>query len=118
ASTAMVYYRSWWNYHAFGLLRGLLQRRWQSPHHVSQSSTDGAIARYYRPGEWRAMTGGLLTVESIEVFGLKSDIVPLPHGRFKDALLRLIPDAVARFLARHLRMGSLLVVRMRKPLPS
>ena len=115
ACTVMVYYRSWWNYYAFGLLRGLLQGQWRSPHHVSQNATDGAIARYYKPDEWRAMTRGLFTVEAIEVYGLKSDIVPLPHGRLKDALMRLIPDAVARFLARHLRMGSLLVVQMRKP---
>jgi SAM-dependent methyltransferase len=113
--TAMVYYRSWWNYYVFWLLRGLLQGQWRSPHHVSQSGTDGALARYYKPGEWRAMAHGLFTVEAIEVYGLKSDIVPLPHSRLKDVLMCLIPDAVARFLARHLRMGSLLVVQMRKP---
>lgn len=114
---AMVYYRSWWNYYLFGLLRALSGRgRWgASLHHVSQSGTDGAIARYYKPAEWREATRDLFTVEAIRIFGLKSDVVPLPHGRLKDALIAVIPDTAARFLGRHLRMGSLLVATMRKP---
>jgi hypothetical protein len=95
----------------------LFQGQWRhnaSLHHISQSGTDGAIARYYKPNEWRAATRDFFAVESIKIFGLKSDIVPLPHGRLKNALMSAVPDGVARFLCRHLRMGSLLVARMRK----
>ena len=52
--TVMVYYRSWWNYNVSGFLRAVFQGRWRrlgSLHHVSQSGSDGAIARYYKPAE-------------------------------------------------------------------
>ena len=115
--TVMVYYRSWWNYYVVGFLRGIFLRQWPqqgSLHHVSQSGTDGAIARYYKPNEWRAAIGDRFVLEAIDIYGLKSDVVPLPHGRLKLALMRVMPDAVARFLTRHLRMGSLLVAQLRK----
>jgi SAM-dependent methyltransferase len=116
--TVMIYHRSWWNYYLFGFLRGLFQGRWfgrGTIHRMSLSGTDGAIARYYKPDEWRAAVGELFVLESMEVCGLKSDVVPLPYGRLKQALMNLCPDALARFLTRHLRMGSLLVAQMRKP---
>ncbi len=116
--TVMIYYRSWWNYHVCGLLRWLFLgrgRRWRSVHHASQSGTDGAIARYYKPAEWRAETKDFLAVQSIRLYGMKSDLVPLPHGRLKQCVLRAIPDAAARLLTRHLRMGSFLVATMAKP---
>jgi hypothetical protein len=113
----MVYYRSWWNYNVSGLLRALSEGQWRKVtrlHHVSQSATDGAIARYYKPSEWLAETRDLFTMDSTEIHGLKSDLVLLPHGRLKQFLMNLIPDALARFMTRHLRMGSLLVAQMRK----
>ncbi len=116
--TVMIYYRSWWNYHVCGFLRWLFLGRgriWRSVHHASQSGTDGAIARYYKPGEWRAETKDLLAVQSIRLYGMKSDLVPLPHGRLKQGIMRAIPDIVARLLTRHLRMGSFLVATMAKP---
>ena len=118
ACTVMVYYRSWWNYYVSAFLRGVFLGLWgrqRSLHHVSQSGTDGAIARYYKPAEWRAATRGLFTVNSIKLYGLKSDVVLLPHGRAKQFVMDLIPDPLARFLTRRLRMGSLLVAHMRKP---
>jgi SAM-dependent methyltransferase len=117
AFTAMVYYRSWWNYYACGLLRRALLGQWRerrSLHHVSQGATDGAFARYYKPHEWRAATQDLFTMDLIRIYGLKSDVVPLPHGRLKQRVMDLLPDAFARFLTRRLRMGSLLVAHMRK----
>lgn len=116
----MVYYRSWWNYYASGLLRAVLQRSWRkirSLHHVSQGATDGAIARYYKPNEWRAATRTLFALDSVEIYGLKSDVVLLPHGRLKQFVMNMIPDVLARFLTRDLRMGSLLVAHMRKADP-
>jgi SAM-dependent methyltransferase len=115
--TVMVYYRSWWNYDVSALLRALSEGQWRKIvrlHHVSQSATDGAIARYYKPNEWLAATRDLFTMDSMEIHGLKSDLVLLPHGRLKQTLMNLIPDALARFMTRHLRMGSLLVAQMRK----
>lgn len=116
--TVMVYYRSWWNYHVSGFLRWLFLgggRIWRTLHQASQSGTDGAIARYYRPAEWRTEADAFLTINSIEIYGMKSDLVPLPHGRIKHAMMRVIPDAAARLLVRHLRMGSFLVATMTKP---
>jgi SAM-dependent methyltransferase len=117
--TVMIYYRSWWNYHVGGFLRWLFLGRggriWRTLHQASQSGTDGAIARYYKPAEWRAEAADFLTVESVELYGMKSDLVPLPHGRIKQAMMRVIPDTAARLLTRHLRMGSFLVATMTKP---
>ena len=115
--TVMVYYRSWWNYNVSGFLRGLFQGRWPwlgSLHHASQSGSDGAIARYYKPTEWRAATRSHFVIDAMRIYGLKSDVVPLPHGRLKQLVMDLVPDALARFMTRRLRMGSLLVAHMRK----
>ncbi|MEA2954184.1 MAG: hypothetical protein QOJ96_3704 [Alphaproteobacteria bacterium] len=114
----MIYYRSWWNYYVFGFLRGVFQGHWFGHggiHRISLSGTDGAIARYYKPNEWRAETRDLFILDNMAIYGLKSDVVPLPHGGLKRWLMDLCPDALARFLCRYLRMGSLLVVHMRKP---
>jgi SAM-dependent methyltransferase len=116
--TVMVYYRSWWNYRVSGFLRAVFQGRWRrlgSLHHVSQSGSDGAIARYYKPAEWHEATRDLFAIDAMRIYGLKSDIVPLPHGRLKQLVMGLVPDALARFMTRRLRMGSLLVAHMRKP---
>jgi hypothetical protein len=111
----MIYYRSWWNYYACGLLRGLLRGGWQrglALHHVSQSGTDGAIARYYKPAEWRRTTDKLFVTTSLQICGLKTDVLPLPHGRLKNLLLAVLPDSFARGLTSHLRMGSFLIAHM------
>jgi SAM-dependent methyltransferase len=116
--TVMVYYRSWWNYRISGLLRAVFLGQWRTLgtlHHVSQGGTDGAIARYYKPNEWRAATRSLFVIESMQIYGLKSDLVLLPHGRLKQIIMKLIPDSLARFMTSRMRMGSLLVAHMRKP---
>jgi SAM-dependent methyltransferase len=114
----MVYYRSWWNYRVSGFIRWMFLGHWRhgySLHQASQYGSDGAIARYYKPGEWRREVNSLFDVESIDIYGLKSDIVLLPYGRLKQFCIRLLPDAFARFATRRLRMGSLLVATMVKP---
>jgi SAM-dependent methyltransferase len=118
--TIMVYHRSWWNYYVSGFLRGMLQGQMPRPgnlHQLSLSGTDGAIARYYKPAEWRAATRDLFILDSIDVHGLKGDVVLLPHGRLKQFLMKMLPDSIARMLTRRLRMGSLLVAHMRKAGP-
>jgi hypothetical protein len=96
-------------------MRGLLRARWRSLHDLRRAGADGAFTRYYTPGEWRAVTGRLFEVASIRIYGLKSDILPLPHSRLKGAVMRMLPDAAARVLTSRLRMGSLFVAQMRKP---
>jgi SAM-dependent methyltransferase len=118
--TVMVYYRSWWNYYVSGFLRRALLEPWRSRHSVHQASqrgTDGAIARYYKPHEWRAVTENLFVLKWIRIYGMKSDIVLLPYGKPKLFLMRLLPNALARTLTQHLRMGSFLVANMCKPMP-
>jgi len=116
-STVMVYHRSWWQYYVVWLLKGVIQEkmgRHGSLHHVSQAAIDGAIARCYLPREWRAVTDGLFKIESIRIYGLKTDVIPLPHGRLKSIAEAVVPDALARFLTNRMRMGSFLVAHMRK----
>ena len=113
----MVYYRSWWAFYLCGFARRLLQRQFRQEHglhRVAQAATDGAIARYSSVADWRALNDCLLRVDGVEIHGLKSELIPLPHGRFRDFVERLLPDAVARFLLHRLRMGSFLVARMSK----
>jgi ubiquinone/menaquinone biosynthesis C-methylase UbiE len=113
----MIYHRSWWHYYVCGILRGVFQRRFQrhgALHGVVQSATDGAIARYYTARAWRRMVEGLFTIESLQIYGLKGEVVPLPRGRLKRVVERLVPAAVARALTNHLGMGSFLVAHMRK----
>jgi len=116
-STVMVYHRSWWQYYVVWLLKGAIQGKMGmhgNLHHVSQAAIDGAIARCYLPREWRAVTDGLFKIESIRIYGLKTDVIPLAHGRVKSVAEALVPDAFARFLTNRMRMGSFLVAHMRK----
>lgn len=116
-ATIMVYHRSWWFYYVLvGALKGVLQgqhRRLGGLHKVAQGATDGAIARYYTPAEWRALTGGLFHVDRIRICGLKNDVIPLPPGRVKAFLERAAPSTVTRTMTNDLHMGSFLVAEMR-----
>ena len=115
--TVMVYHRSCWHFYVCGFLRGLFKNQFQKQgtlHRVTQGATDGAIARYYTPKGWQRTITGLFTLESVQIFGLKGEILPLPYSRLKSVLEDLIPDGVARLLTNQLRMGSFLVAHMRK----
>jgi ubiquinone/menaquinone biosynthesis C-methylase UbiE len=113
----MVYYKSWWSFYLCGILRGMFQRQFRKRgtlHSVVQAATDGAIARHYKKRDWERICDGLFGIGSIQIYGLKSDIVPLPHGRLKQFLENLVPDRAARFLTHQLRGGSFLVAHMQK----
>jgi ubiquinone/menaquinone biosynthesis C-methylase UbiE len=115
--TVMVYYRSWWHFYFCGFLRGVFQNQFRkrgSLHNVTQGATDGAIARYYSPAAWRQTGDGLFKVESVRIFGQKNELLPIPGGRLKSSLERLIPDGIGRTMTNSLRMGSFLVAHMRK----
>lgn len=117
-ATVMVYHRNWWNlYVTSGLLKGVLQGQlWRNAglHGVMQAATDGAIARFYRPREWRATCHPYFDVTSMQVMGVKSELIPLPAGRCKELIQRAIPDRITRMLSRSLGMGSQLVAEMRR----
>lgn len=115
----MVYYRSLWLYYTvLGLLSGVMSGeifRGKSIHQIVQDHTDGALARYYSMAEWRDEVQGLFEQERVRILGQKAELLPIPGGRFKDAILRAFPDSLARLLANRLRMGSFLVSELRKP---
>ena len=116
-ATVMVYYRSWWAFYLCGALRRIFFKAFaemKSFHDVAQSATDGAIARYYTPSEWDVITGGLFKIEWCRISGLKSEIFPLPSGRLKAFLERVVPDVISRLMTNHLRMGSFLIAHMRR----
>jgi SAM-dependent methyltransferase len=117
-ATVMVYHRTWWNFYVvYGLLKGVLQghlMKHGNVHSVAQRATDGAIARYYTPAEWREVTQGIFKVEDVRICGLKSDVIPLPAGRLKSLVERLMPSGATRLLTNQLRMGSFLVANMRR----
>ena len=113
----MVYHRAfvpWWIYN--GLIRGIscgsLFRN-RTIHRVVQASTDGALARYYTAGEWRREISGLFAAESIEVYGNRGEVLPLPAGALKDRLTRWIPEPLLRFWLTTCGQGTLLFSRLR-----
>ncbi|MCW2504348.1 MAG: hypothetical protein JWO79_2632 [Actinomycetia bacterium] len=118
-AVVMVYHRSFWGYFVMsGLIRGLLTGdllRTRSLHRTVQRGTDGALARYYSPREWRSLaaTQGL-PVERLRICGDKPEMIPLPSGRIKTAILAALPDAVSRFFLNRLRQGSFLIASHRR----
>jgi len=113
----MVYHRGLWNYYFVGALLSLVKGgifNGRPLHEIIQEFTDGAIARYYSISEWRDLVADLFVVRSIQVLGQKTDLVPLPGGTLKNAILRLIPNGLSRFMTNTCGMGSFLVAKMTK----
>ena len=113
----MVYHRTLWEYHLQGSMLAILAGRGFTPagvHESIQRRTDGAIARYYKSSEWKALVSDLFSVMDLRVYGKKTELVPLPAGRVKDQVVEWIPDAVSRFLTNTCGWGSFLVTRLRK----
>jgi ubiquinone/menaquinone biosynthesis C-methylase UbiE len=117
-ATTMVYYRNLWNYYvAGGFFHGLLKGdlfRTRSLNQTVQRYTDGAIARYYSIPEWKELVSEFFRVERVLVFGSKPEILPIPGGRLKSQLLKLIPNSASRFLTNRLRLGQFLVSDLRR----
>jgi SAM-dependent methyltransferase len=113
----MVYHRNFWNYSVVPSLFRFVRLRKQrmSIHAARQHLVDGAIARHYSTGEWRKTVADLFAVDWIRVFGSKSELLPLPSGRLKQAMKSITPDVVARVFTNRLRLGMFLVSRLRKP---
>ncbi len=118
-ATIMVYHRSFLYFYIFtGLFRGVLCGgflKTRSLHELVQIYTDGAIARFYRPQEWRELVESRgFTVESEMIKGQKSEIFPLPQSKFKNWLMALTPNVLARFILNTCRQGSFLITTIRK----
>ena len=116
----MVYHRSfWWWYVVSAFIRGVLMgqfRRTRSIHTIVQNNMDGALARFYTPGEWRDLARRCgVPCESIRVYGDKVEMVPLPPGALKNNVLRLLPDRVSRWFLNDLKQGYFLVATHTKP---
>ncbi len=112
-AVTMVYHRSWWNYYIIGgIFLGIFRAglfRTGSLHKTVQESTDGAFSRYYTPREWRNLVSSSFDARRIQVYGAKAELLPIPGGKFKSALMRAMPDSLCRFLTNHCGMGSFLV---------
>lgn len=117
-ATVMVYYRSFIQYYLInGIARGLLRGEfWKigDIHQINQAATDGALARYFSIEEFSRLAGDLFTIEKAWVTGQKPDALPLPSGQFKSSLTKYFPDAITRFVTDRLRLGTFLLVRMKR----
>jgi ubiquinone/menaquinone biosynthesis C-methylase UbiE len=115
---AMVYHRSFFNNYVrgglyYGVLRGGFLRG-RSVHNLVQETTDGAIARFYTVPEWEKLVGDLFQVASTRLIGHKTQLVPLPYGVLKEAVARLIPNALGRTLTNRPAMAYMLVACMER----
>lgn len=114
----MVYNRGWWNYYICGGLIGGLRHgrlfKSRSLARTIQEDTDGALARYYSRRSWREFASPQLNVDDTWTTGAKTDLFPLPAGRFKTALMNLMPNALARFMTGPLGMGGFLISKLSK----
>ena len=117
-ATVMVYHRSFMYAYVYAALcRGVLLGGFlrHSLHELLQLHTDGAIARFYSPNEWRQLVEAAgFTITRQQVLGQKSEVILLPPGRVKTALTSVVPDAAARFVTGTLRQGSFLVTTLQK----
>ena len=116
--TTMVYHRNFWNYYVYsGFFGGIVKRhlfRTGSLHEVRQTEIDGALARFYTVPEWKTLVSGLFDVEDVRIMGSKSELVPLPGGKLKTAVLNAIPDSFGRLFTNSCKMGTFLVATMKK----
>jgi ubiquinone/menaquinone biosynthesis C-methylase UbiE len=114
----MVYHRNFWHYYVFGglfhgvILGDLLKTR--SIHKTVQRCTDGGLARYYSIPEWKALVSEFFAVEDIRIVGSKAQLLPLPGGKFKNAVMAMTPNPLSRFLTNRCRLGSFLVSSFKK----
>lgn len=117
-ATVMVYYRSFIQYYLInGILRGLLRREfWKigDIHRINQAATDGALARYFSIRDFGKLLGHGFKIEQVWITGQKPDALPLPNGRLKSFLIGHVPDSITRFLTDQLRVGTFLIVSLKK----
>lgn len=119
-AVVMVYHRSFLYYYVTtALLRGVLRGGFlkaKSLHELVQTNTDGAIARFYSQKEWSELVAGEgFGVDRLLVKGQKSEVVPIPASRVKDAVMSWIPNSLSRFVLNSCKQGSFLISQLRRP---
>ena len=85
-----------------------------SIHKTVQLNTDGAIARYYSINEWKEAVKEKFNIKFVKIYGQHNDLIPLPAGRLKKYLGRLIPVFIMKFINTNLRQGYFLVSEIEK----
>lgn len=119
-ATIMVYHRSFLYFQIFtGFFRGVLRGgffKTRSLHQLVQLHTDGAIARFYRLAEWKALIESKgFVLEEEQIKGQVSEILPLPPSPLKEALMNAPwMHRIARFLLNTCRQGTFLITTIRK----
>jgi ubiquinone/menaquinone biosynthesis C-methylase UbiE len=115
-ATVMIYHRSFWKYYIIdGIFKRIYLKKYSSSFtEMSQLSTDGALARFYRTDEWKNLCKELFEIDEIMITGQKTDIIPMPPCNFKNKIIKLIPNALTRYLSNQLKMGTFLIVKMQR----
>jgi len=115
-ATVMVYNRSFFQYWVCGaLLTGIVRGRLfklGSLNQVIQSMTDGAMARYFKGGEWRKFASDFFHTDRVRYYGNKPEFWPIPGSKLKRGLVKITPNVVSRFFLNTMRQGSFLVAEM------
>ena len=116
-ATIMVYHRSFLFYYIIMFLKGIGNGNFfknYSIHKTVQLNTDGAIARYYSRKEWTDAVKEKFNIKSIKIYGQHADLIPLPAGKFKNILAKIIPTFIMKFINTNLRQGFFLVSEIEK----
>ena len=114
----MVYHRSAWNsYIRGGVYYGIIKRGFAAGKTINtliQETTDGAIARYYTVEEWDQTLAPFFVNRRHHVYGSKSQLIPLPYTPLKERLMKIIPNALGRWITNRAFFGFLLVSQFQK----
>lgn len=113
-AAVMLYHKSSFRYWVHLLfLRGIVGGKLlkMSVQELVTQYTDGAVARHYTKREALALFSRFASART-RLFGLKSELLPVPGSRLKEAVLRRMPDPWAEFFLR--RVGWFLWIEAKK----
>ena len=85
-----------------------------SIHKTVQLNTDGAIARFYSVKEWKKLVCDKFKINYIEIYGQHTDLIPLPQGKVKKFIAKLVPIFIMKFINTNLKQGYFLVSEIEK----
>lgn len=113
----MVYHRSLLFYYIIMFLKGIYNGNFFksfSIHKTVQLNTDGAIARFYSIKEWKKLVCDKFKINYIEIYGQHTDLIPLPQGKVKKFIAKLVPIFIMKFINTNLKQGYFLVSEIEK----